>query len=222
LDYYRSLSRYGLSQVTVVLDEGTDIYFARQLVAERLAQARGSLPAGLELRLAPVATGLGEIFLYTVEARPGAVREDGAPWTPTDLRELQDWVVKPQLRQVPGVVEVNAIGGFDKQYHVLPDPNRLLEFGLTLVEIEDALRASNASEGAGYIERFGEQYLVRSPGPREGIDEIRSVVVTVRNGAPVRIRDIARVTEGAALRTGAATERGEEVVLGTAMMLIGE
>lgn len=111
LEYYRSLSRYGLSQITVVFEDGTDLYFARQLVGERLAQARGRLPAELAPVLAPIATGLGEIFLYTVEAEPNAKQADGRPFTPVDLRELHDWVVKPQLRQVPGVVEVNAIGG---------------------------------------------------------------------------------------------------------------
>ena len=222
LEYYRSLSRYGLSQITVVFEDGTDLYFARQLVGERLAQARGRLPAELAPVLAPIATGLGEIFLYTVEAEPNAKQVDGRPFTPVDLRELHDWVVKPQLRQVPGVVEVNAIGGYEKQYHVLPDPGKLLQYNLTLDEIRAALEQNNSNQGAGYIERAGEQYLVRSPGQLNSADEIRKIVVETRDGTPIHIDDIAEVRIGTALRTGAATERGEEVVLGTAMMLIGE
>jgi cobalt-zinc-cadmium resistance protein CzcA len=222
LQYYRSLSRYGLSQITVVFRDGTDIYWARQQVAERLAQARAGLPAGTTPALAPVATGLGEVFLYTVETKPGARKPDGTPYTPTDLRTLQDWVVKPQLRQVPGVVEVNGIGGYEKQYHVLPDPGRLLQFGLSLDQVRDALERSNANRGAGYIERAGEQLLVRSPGQLATIEDIENVVIDTRAGTPIRVGDVGRVAVGSALRTGAATERGEEVVLGTAMMLIGE
>ncbi len=222
LEYYRSLSRYGLSQITVVFEAGTDLYFARQLVGERLAQARSRVPAQLSPTLAPIATGLGEIFLYTVEARVGAAKSNGDPYTPVDLRELHDWVVKPQLRQVPGVVEVNAIGGFEKQYHVLPDPGKLLQYGLTLEEIREALQQNNANQGAGYIEREGEQYLVRSPGQLGSIEDIQRIVVETRDGTPLHMDDVAEVRIGTALRTGAATERGEEVVLGTAMMLIGE
>jgi len=222
LENYRSLSRYGLSQITVVFKDDTDIYFARQMVGERLAQARGRLPAELAPTLAPVATGLGEIFLYTVEAETGAAKADGSPYTPVDLRELHDWVVKPQLRQVPGVVEVNAIGGFEKQFHVLPDPGKLLQYNLTLEEIRSALERNNANRGAGYIERAGEQYLVRSPGQVGSAEDLRRIVVETRDGTPIHIDDVAEVRVGTALRTGAATEAGEEVVLGTAMMLIGE
>jgi cobalt-zinc-cadmium resistance protein CzcA len=222
LEYYRSLSRYGLSQITVVFKDGTDIYWARQQVAERLQQARGRLPSSLSPALAPVATGLGEIFLYTVETKPGARKPDGTPYTPVDLRTLQDWVVKPQLRQVPGVVEVNGIGGYEKQYHVLPDPGRLLQFGLSMEQVREALARANANRGAGYIERSGEQLLVRSPGQLATVDDIRQVVVDTRTGTPIRVQDVADVRIGTALRMGAATERGEEVVLGTAMMLIGE
>ena len=222
LDIYRSLSRYGLSQITVVFREGTDIYWARQQVTERVSQARARLPAGLSPALAPIATGLGEIFLYTVEATTDAKKADGTPYTPTDLRTLQDWVVKPQLRQVPGVVEVNSIGGYEQQYHVLPDPGRLLQFGLSLEQVRAALESANANRGAGYIERAGEQLLVRSPGQLSTLDDIRHVVVDTRAGTPIRVSDLGTVVMGTALRTGAATERGEEVVLGTAMMLIGE
>lgn len=222
LDTYRSLSRYGLSQITVVFREGTDIYWARQQISERVTQARERLPTGLSPSLAPIATGLGEIFLYTVEATPNAKKADGTPYTPTDLRTLQDWVVKPQLRQVPGVVEVNSIGGYEQQYHVLPDPRRLLQFGLSLEQVRTALESANANRSAGYIERAGEQLLVRSPGQLATLDDIRQVVVDTRAGTPIRVNDLGTVAMGTALRTGAATERGEEVVLGTAMMLIGE
>jgi heavy metal efflux system protein len=222
LDNYRSLSRYGLSQITVVFQEGTDIYWARQQVSERVSQARERMPTGLSPTLAPIATGLGEIFLYTVEAAPGAKKDDGTPYTPTDLRTLQDWVVKPQLRQVPGVVEVNSIGGYVKQYHVLPDPGRLLQFGLSLEQVRTALVAANANRGAGYIEHAGEQLLVRSPGQLATLEDIRQVVVDTRSGTPIRVSDLGTVAMGTTLRTGAATERGREVVLGTAMMLIGE
>jgi cobalt-zinc-cadmium resistance protein CzcA len=222
LEYYRSLSRYGLSQITVVFKDGTDLYWARQQVAERVLQAREDLPPGLTPELAPIATGLGEVFLYTVETTPGAKKADGTPITSTDLRTYQDWIVKPQLRQVPGVVEVNSIGGYEQEYHVLPDPGRLLQFGLSLEAVRTALEAANASRGAGYIERAGEQLLVRSPGQLASVEDIRQVVVDTRAGTPIHVDDVADVRLGTALRTGAATERGEEVVLGTAMMLIGE
>jgi len=126
LDYTRSVSRYGLSQVTVIFKDGTDIYFARQLVNERLQEVKGKLPPGLEPSMGPIATGLGEIFMFTVKPEPGARTEKGEPVTPTDLRTIQDWVIKPQLRNVPGVVEVNTIGGYEKQYHVAPDPQKLM------------------------------------------------------------------------------------------------
>jgi cobalt-zinc-cadmium resistance protein CzcA len=221
LDHYRSLSKYGLSQITVVFEDGTDMYLARQLVAERISQARGRLPGSVEPRMAPIATGLGEIFLYTLESEPGARKADGTPYTAMDLRELQDWVVKPQLRQVPGVIEVNSIGGYEKQYHVLPNPAQLLQFSITLDDVLEALDANNANRGAGYIERAGIQYLVRAPGQLTSLEDIGQVVVATREGTPIRVSDVAQVTIGSALRTGAASERGEEVVLGTAMMLIG-
>jgi heavy metal efflux system protein len=222
LDYTRSLSRYGLSQVTVVFKDGTDIYFARQQVAERLQQARAQLPAGLEPQLGPVATGLGEIYMYTVEALPGSRKPDGAAWTPTDLRTLQDWVVRPQLRTVPGVTEVNTIGGFARQIHITPDPARLVAYGLTLADVVDAVAANNQNLGAGYIERNGQQYLVRVPGQVADLDALRQIVLDRRDGVPIRVRDVAQVGEGEELRTGAATQNGAEVVLGTVFMLIGE
>ena len=222
LDYTRSLSRYGLSQVTVVFKDGTDIYFARQLVNERIQQVKDQLPPGIETAMGPVSTGLGEIYMFTVEARPGALKSNGEAFTPTDLRVAQDWIIKPQLRTVPGVIEVNTIGGFERQFHVLPDPARLMAYKLAFRDVMTALAANNANVGAGYIERNGEQYLIRAPGQVATIDEIKDIVIGARGGVPVRIGDIAEVREGTELRTGAATLNGAETVLGTVMLLIGE
>ncbi|KRG60211.1 MULTISPECIES: efflux RND transporter permease subunit [Stenotrophomonas] len=218
LEYTRSVSRYGLSQVTVVFEDGTDIYFARQQVAERLQQAASALPSGLKPSLGPVATGLGEIFMYTVEAEPGA--ED--TWTPMALRTLQDWVVRPQMRHLKGVTEVNTVGGYVRQFHVTPDPSKLQAYGLTMQDVLDAVDRSNANVGAGYIERSGEQYLIRVPGQVADIAGLRKIVVATRDGLPLRVGDVAEVLEGSELRTGAATKDGKEVVLGTVFMLIGE
>ncbi|PHX72509.1 MAG: CusA/CzcA family heavy metal efflux RND transporter [Opitutia bacterium] len=223
LDYTRSLSRYGLSQVTVVFKDGTDIYFARQLIAERLQSLRTQLPPGLDPALGPISTGLGEIFLFTVEPETATTRKpDGTAYTPADLRELQDWVVRPQLRNLKGVTEVNTIGGFVKQFHVTPHPDRLIAHGLTLRDVMDTLARNNANVGAGYIERAGEQYLIRVPGQVATLAEIGTLVVAHRSGQPIRVRDVADVLLGEELRTGAATENGREVVLGTVFMLIGE
>ena len=222
LDYTRSISRYGLSQVTVVFEDGTDIYFARQQVAERLQQAKSQLPPGSDPMLGPVATGLGEIFMYTVEAAPGATGPDGRPWTPTDLRTLQDWVVRPQLRHLDGVTEVNTVGGNVRQVHVTPDPARLTAYGLGLRDLMEAIARSNSSAGAGYIERSGEQYLIRVPGQIGAPEELNEIIVAHRGGVPIRLRELAAVTEGSELRTGAATENGHEIVLGTVFMLVGE
>ena len=218
----RSLSRYGLSQVTVVFKDGTDIYFARQLVNERIQEARGKLPAGLSPSMGPITTGLGEIYMWTVETKPGALKADGQPYTPMDLREIQDWIVKPQLRNVPGVTEINTIGGHAKAFQVAPDPAKMVAHGLSLQDLVTALERNNANVGAGYIERRGEQYLIRAPGQVEGLADIGAIVVKQAQGVSVRIRDVAEVVLGQALRTGAATENGQEVVLGTVFMLIGE
>lgn len=218
LDYTRSLSRYGLSQVTVVFKDGTDIYFARQLISERLQEVRAQLPQGISPSLGPIATGLGEIFMYTVESDLSGVQR----WTPTDLRTAQDWIVKPQLRTVPGVVEVNSIGGYEKQFHVTPRLDRLMGLGLTFEDLVEVISQSSANVGAGYIERSGEQYLVRAPGQITTIEEIEGLVVTTREGKPIFLRDVADVGLGQELRTGAATENGQEVVLGTVFMLMGE
>ena len=221
LDYTRSLSRYGLSQVTVVFADGTDVYFARQQVAERLQQVKSQLPAELEPEMGPIATGMGEIFMYTVDAKPDARKPDGTPYTATDLRTLQDWVVRPQLRNVPGVTEVNTIGGYARQIHITPDPARLVALGFTLHDVVEAVAANNRNIGAGYIERNGQQFLVRAPGQIADLDGIRDVVLDRREGVPIRVRDVAAVDEGPELRSGAATQNGREVVMGTVFMLIG-
>ncbi|MAU60196.1 MAG: CusA/CzcA family heavy metal efflux RND transporter [Parvibaculum sp.] len=222
LHYTRSISRYGLSQVTAVFKDGTDIYFARQLVNERLQGARDQLPDGITPEMGPIATGLGEIFMYTLEADPGARKPDGTAYTAEDLRTLQDWVIRPQLRNTPGVTEVNSIGGFVRQYHVTPHPAKLSAYGLTMQEIVTALEENNANIGAGYVERYGEQYLIRVPGQASAIEDLKKIVVAGRSGMPIRIADVADVGLGEELRTGAATENGREVVLGTVFMLAGE
>ena len=222
LQQTRSLSRSGLSQVTVIFKDGTDLFFARQLVNERLQVAREQLPAGIETAMGPISTGLGEIFLWTVEAEEGARKEDGTPYTPTDLRVIQDWIIKPQLRNVPGVAEINTIGGFAKEYQIAPDPKRLAAYNLTLTDLVTALERNNANVGAGYIERSGEQLLIRAPGQVASIDDIANIVITTSDGTPIRVRNVAQVEIGRELRTGAATENGREVVLGTVFMLIGE
>jgi cobalt-zinc-cadmium resistance protein CzcA len=222
LDYTRSVSRYGLSQVTVVFEDGTDIYFARQRVTERLQEARSSLPPGLEPELGPIATGLGEIFSFILSVAPGARRPNGAPYDTTDLHTVMDWVVRPQLARVPGVTEVNMIGGHERQYVVAPRPATLLAFGLTLADLATALERNNVNVGAGYIERFGSQYLVRVPGQVTSLDEIRAIRIATHEGTPVVVGDVAEVAIGKDLRTGAATMNGEEVVLGTVFMLMGE
>ncbi|ABE40869.1 Heavy metal efflux pump CzcA [Rhodopseudomonas palustris BisB5] len=218
----RSLSRYGLSQVTIVFKDGIDIYFARQLVNERVQRVKDMLPTGIETAMGPVSTGLGEIYLYTVEAKPGTKNAEGQPFSPTDLRTVQDWIIKPQLRNVTGVNEVNTIGGFEKQFHVLPDPSKLMAYRLSFRDVMAALAANNANVGAGYIEKNGEQYLVRTPGQVANLEEIGQIVIGSRGGVPVRIYDVAEVKEGKDLRTGAATLDGHEMVMGTAMLLIGE
>ncbi|SFB15201.1 CusA/CzcA family heavy metal efflux RND transporter [Pseudomonas sp. NFPP24] len=222
LQQTRSLSRSGLSQVTVIFKDGTDLFFARQLVNERLQVAREQLPSGIETAMGPISTGLGEIFLWTVEAEDGARKDDGTPYTPTDLRVIQDWIIKPQLRNVPGVAEINTIGGFAKEYQIAPDPKRLAAYNLTLNDLVTALERNNANVGAGYIERSGEQLLIRAPGQLASIDDIANIVITSSDGTPIRVRNVAQVEIGRELRTGAATENGREVVLGTVFMLIGE
>lgn len=222
LEYTRSVSRYGLSQVTVIFEDGTDIYFARQLVNERLQGVRGTLPETIDPELGPIATGLGEIFMYTVEPKPGGRKPDGSAYTPQDLRTLHDWVVRPQLRNVPGVTEVNSVGGYRKEYEVAPYPERLAGFGLTVEDVIGALEKNNANVGAGYVERSGSQYLIRVPGQATGEQDLSGIIVAYRQNTPIRIADVADVSIGSEIRNGAATKDGQEVVLGTIYMLVGE
>jgi cobalt-zinc-cadmium resistance protein CzcA len=244
----RSLSRNGFSQTTAVFEDDVNIYFARQQVSERLGEAKESLPPGAEPILGPIATGLGEIYTYTVEyAHPqgkGAPAADGRPGWQSDgayltpegqrltsdlersayLREVQDWIVRPQLKGVKDVAGVDAIGGYVKQYHVQPDPMKLVSYGLTFHEVIEALERNNVSTGAGYIEHKGEAYVVRATGRIERVEQIESIVVGTRNGVPIYVRDIVApggVGVGRELRTGSASENGEEVVVATVIMLIG-
>lgn len=222
LSYTRSVSRYGLSQVTAIFEDGTDIYFARQQVNERLTSAISALPQGLVPQLGPIATGLGEIFMFTVDAEPDATHADGSPITTTDLRSVHDWIIRPQLIRVPGVVEVNPIGGYKREILVALEPNKMLARGITHTDITAALRDNNSNRGAGFIEYNGAQWLMRITGQTQMLDEIGNIVVREANGVPVRIRDVANVGEGQELRSGAATQNGREVVMSTVFMLIGE
>ncbi len=218
LNYTRSVSRYGLSQVTVIFKEGTDIYFARQLVNERIQGVVPSLPSGISTSMGPVSTGLGEIFMYTVENAPN----NPNPMSATDLRTLQDWVIKPQLRNVEGVNEINTIGGYLKQFVVRPNYAYLRSIGLDQQVIVEAISKNSMNKGSGYIEKNGEQYLLRSDSQITSIEQIRNIPITTSNGYILRLSDVAEVSIGSELRSGAATKDGQEVVLGTAFMLIGE
>ena len=222
LDYTRSLSRYGLSQVTVVFEEGTDIYFARQLVNERLNSAKADLPPALEPTLGPIATGLGEIFMFTVDAEPGAKNSDGSLITPMDLRSAHDWIIRPQLMRVAGVAEINPIGGFKKEVLVAPDPAKLLAYQISYSEVVNAIENSNSNRGVGFIEHNGAQWLMRVPGQASTLDDLANIVIRQHQGIPLRIKDVATVTLGKELRSGAATQNGREVVMSTVFMLIGE
>lgn len=222
LEYTRSMSRYGLSQVTVVFEEGTDIYFARNLIDERLGAIKSQLPAGIEPTMGPIASGLGEIFMYTIEAKADAKQADGSDFDAIALREIQEWIIKPQLAQVSGIVEINTFGGYDKQFHVLPNPKQLLEHGISFNDLAQALRTNNNNRGAGFIERNGQQLLVRSPGQLKTIADIEQVVIGKQGTAPVFVKDVAEVAIGKELRSGAATADGKETVIGIAMMLVGE
>jgi cobalt-zinc-cadmium resistance protein CzcA len=222
LEKTRSNSHYGISQVTAIFEDGTDIYFARQLVNERIQEVKSELPPGVEPIMGPIATGLGEIFMWTVEADPGALKDDGTPYTLTDMRTIQDWIIRPQLRNVPGVTEINVIGGYKKQFHVTPYPEKLIARGLTFADIVKSLERNNANVGAGYIEKSGGQYLVRFPGQVSDVDDIGRIIVGNVRGTPIFVNDVAEVHLGKELRSGAATKNGKETVLGTAYMLMGE
>lgn len=222
LEYTRSVSRYGLSQVVAIFTDETDIYFARQLIGEKLNSAKSELPPGLEPELGPISTGLGEIFMFTVDAAPGATNIDGSEITPTELRTVHDWVIRPQLMQVEGVVEVNPIGGYDREILIAIDPDKLLTHGLTQQSVIDAIGSHNQNRGAGFIEKNGAQWLIRIPGQVEFLQQLSEVPISTVAGRVLKIKDVAEVKEGKELRTGAATQNGREVVLSTVFMLIGE
>ncbi|MES2985238.1 MAG: CusA/CzcA family heavy metal efflux RND transporter [Pseudomonadota bacterium] len=246
LESTRSLSRNGFSQITAIFTEETDIYFARQQVGERITEARETMPAGVEPRLGAISTGLGEIYMWTVEyTHPmgkGATATDGQPgWqsngsyrTPegqllreehelaTYLRTVQDWLIRPPLRGVKGVAEVDAIGGYAKQYHVAPNPDKLLAYGLSLAELVRVLEENNTSIGAGFIERNGEAFMTRADGRIHSMEDIGNMVIANRRGIPIYLRNVADISIGKELRTGSASENGYEVVVGTALMLIGQ
>jgi heavy metal efflux system protein len=244
LESTRSFSRNGFAQVTAIFTDKTDIYFARQQVAERLTEAKSNLPPGVEVKMGPISTGLGEIYWWSVEYAPpgeGVPVRDGKPGWQSDgsyltpdgerltddfrrtvyLRTVQDWIIRPQMKSVPGVAGADAIGGYVKQYQVQPDPARLIAYGLSFGQIVKAIEANNVSRGANYIERNGEGYVVRTSGRVETLAEIEDIVVATRGAVPVRIKDVAEVRLGRELRTGSASVNGREVVLGTALMLIG-
>lgn len=244
LESTRSFSRNGFAQITAVFADRTNIYFARQLVSERINDAKPNLPPGVDVKMGPVSTGLGEIYWWAVEyEKPGTTApvRDGQPGWQTDgsyltpegerltddfqrtvyLRTVQDWIVRPQMKTVPGVAGADAIGGFVKQFQVQPDPMKLIAYGLSFGQVIAAIEANNVSRGANYIEQNGEGYVVRAAGRVENMDDISNIVVATRGGIPVRVRDVADVAIGRELRTGSASVDGREVVLGTALMLIG-
>jgi cobalt-zinc-cadmium resistance protein CzcA len=243
LESTRSISRNGFSQVTAVFTERTDLYFARQQVSERLAQARDELPPGAQPQIGPVTTGLGEVFMYAVDfAKPEANPRNGQPGWQSDgsfltpegehltdeiaraayLRTVQDWIITPQLRGVAGVAGIDSIGGYEKHYVVEPDTAKLTAYGVSVTELAKALEAANLSVGADFLNKGGEAYLVRADARIQTLDQITQAVVAVRGGVPVSVRDVASVRLGGELRTGAASMNGREVVIGTALMRIGE
>jgi len=246
LDGTRSLSRNGFSQVTVVFKDGTDIYFARQQVAERLGQARESLPNGAEPNMGAISTGLGEVLMYTIAfqhprgagaqaataGKPGW-QSDGSYLTPEGqrlisnveqasyLRTVQDWIIAPQLKQVAGVAGIDTIGGYERQYLVAPDPFKLASYGLSMHDLVAVIMANNQSAGGRFIERFGQSFVVRADGRVTSIADIGDIVVTNRGGIPIHVHEVAEVAIGKELRTGSASRDGEESVVGTVLMLLG-
>ncbi|ATI40036.1 efflux RND transporter permease subunit [Acinetobacter baumannii] len=222
LEQTRSISRYGLSQVTIIFKDGTDIYWARQLINQRLQEAKSALPDSIDPQMSPISTGLGEIYQWVVKAEPNAKKADGSAYSAMDLREIQDWIIRPQLQRVQGVAEVNSIGGYNKTYVVSPDLTRLQQLQIPLTDLQDALQNNNENRGAGFIEENGQQLTVRVPGMLTSIQDIQNVTVATKNGLPIRVADVASVSIGHDLRTGGATYNGQETVLGIAMMMMGE
>lgn len=241
LEMTRSISRNAFSQVTAVFEDKVNIYFARQQINERLSALLPNLPDGAEPHMGPISTGLGEIFMWTVNYKCPEQKNEGLPGcqmngtyiTPerevlrtvaekaSYLRTLQDWVVKPQLKNIPGLAEVDSIGGFVRQYHVEPNIEQMIALGLSFDELIATLKRNNTSIGPGYIEKAGESFLITSDERLETPKQIETIVVATRDGIPIRVKDIANVTIGKELRTGSASKDGDEVVVGTAMMLIG-
>ncbi|RSC22367.1 efflux RND transporter permease subunit [Acinetobacter sp. FDAARGOS_515] len=222
LEQTRSISRYGLSQVTIIFKDGTDIYWARQLINQRLQEAQSALPDNIDPQMSPISTGLGEIYQWVIKAEPNAKKADGSAYTAMDLREIQDWIVRPQLQRVAGVAEVNSIGGYNKTYIVSPDLKRLQQLQIPVTDLQTALTENNENRGAGFLEQNGQQLTVRVPGTLDTIQDIENVMLSQKNGLPIRVADVATVSIGHDLRTGGATYNGEETVLGIAMMMMGE
>lgn len=222
LEQTRSISRYGLSQVTIIFKDGTDIYWARQLINQRLQEAKSALPDSIDPQMSPISTGLGEIYQWVIRAEPNAKKADGSAYSAMDLREIQDWIIRPQLQRVQGVAEVNSIGGYNKTYVVSPDLTRLQQLQIPLTDLQNALQNNNENRGAGFIEENGQQLTVRVPGMLTSIQDIQNVTVATKNGLPIRVADVASVSIGHDLRTGGATYNGQETVLGIAMMMMGE
>ncbi|MBJ9984059.1 CusA/CzcA family heavy metal efflux RND transporter [Acinetobacter sp. S40] len=222
LEQTRSISRYGLSQVTIIFKDGTDIYWARQLINQRLQEVQRALPNDIDPQMSPISTGLGEIYQWVIKAQPNARKADGHTYTAMDLREIQDWIVRPQLQRVAGVAEVNSIGGYNKTYIVSPDLKRLQQLQIPVTDLQRALIENNENRGAGFLEQNGQQLTVRVPGTLNTIQDIENVMLSQKNGLPIRVADIATVSIGHDLRTGGATYNGEETVLGIAMMMMGE
>ena len=222
LEQTRSISRYGLSQVTIIFKDGTDIYWARQQINQRLQEAQAELPTQIVPTMSPVSTGLGEIYQWVIKAEPNAKKADGTAYTAMDLREIQDWIVRPQLQRVQGVAEINSIGGYNKTYVVAPDLKRLQQLQIPLSDLQQALTENNENRGAGFIEENGQQLTVRVPGTLNSIEDIQNISLANKSGFPIRVADVATVSIGHDLRTGGATYNGEETVLGIAMMMMGE
>ncbi len=222
LEQTRSISRYGLSQVTIIFKDGTDIYWARQQINQRLQEAQAELPTQIVPTMSPVSTGLGEIYQWVIKAESNAKKADGTAYTAMDLREIQDWIVRPQLQRVQGVAEINSIGGYNKTYVVAPDLKRLQQLRIPLSDLQQALTENNDNRGAGFIEENGQQLTVRVPGTLNSIEDIQNISLANKSGFPIRVADVATVSIGHDLRTGGATYNGEETVLGIAMMMMGE
>ncbi len=209
----RSLSKFGLSMVTVVFEDGTDIYFARQLVLERIFSIQRDLPEGVSSNLGPISTGLGEVFQYTLESQERDLME---------LRTLQDWVLRPILRTTPGVAGVDSFGGFVRQYHVVADPGALRRYSLTVEDLAEAVAANNGVAGGAYVERGGEQFVVRGDGWVRDIQDLENTVVAYRDQVPILLEQLAAVEIGPAIRQGAISQNGEgEAVAGIVLMLKG-